>query len=305
MFGKVLLVAVAALVLWGVVARASEGAGRERVYVVQPHDTLWSIAVRTYGGDPRAAIWKIEHRNHLTGPRSCRGERLRVPGRKFRLLGAAAPGSGHGRRGGQVDAALREKQPRRFPFRSRCRAREGGRRPPRSGRTPPRSLDHRRSDRRSARDAGSPRRRPAPGDDPGIRAEFARGSRRRLPRHRRLGADRAPLADRADGAPRRRPAADRLRRGDTAPAHALEHRPGRAAGGLPHALPRRPLPRPAGDAEDVRAPRPRAADHDLRAARACRPLRHRCAASSGSSRTRTSSSSSSRATSSTAATTAS
>jgi LysM repeat protein len=80
MFGKVLLVAVAALVLWGVVARASEGAGRERVYVVQPHDTLWSIAVRSYAGDPRAAIWKIEHRNHLSSTTLVPGQRLHVPG---------------------------------------------------------------------------------------------------------------------------------------------------------------------------------------------------------------------------------
>jgi len=79
MFGKVLLVAVAALVLWGVVARASEGAGRERVYVVQPHDTLWSIANDAYGGDPREGIWKLEHRNGLTRSLLVPGERLRVP----------------------------------------------------------------------------------------------------------------------------------------------------------------------------------------------------------------------------------
>jgi LysM repeat protein len=80
MFGKVLLVAVAALILWGVVARASEGAGSERVYVVKPHDTLWSIAVRTYGGDPRAGVWKIEHRNHLASKTLVPGQRLLVPG---------------------------------------------------------------------------------------------------------------------------------------------------------------------------------------------------------------------------------
>jgi LysM domain-containing protein len=79
MFGKVLLVAVAALILWGVVARASEGAGRERVYVVQPHDTLWSIAVRSYAGDPRAAIWKIEQRNGLDGAAIRAGMVLYLP----------------------------------------------------------------------------------------------------------------------------------------------------------------------------------------------------------------------------------
>jgi LysM repeat protein len=80
MFGKVLMVAVSALVLWGVVARASSGAGRERVYVVKPHDTLWAIAARTYGGDPRAGIWKLEKANHLAGATIVPGEKLVVPG---------------------------------------------------------------------------------------------------------------------------------------------------------------------------------------------------------------------------------
>jgi hypothetical protein len=80
MFGKVLLIAVSALVIWGVVARASSGAGRERVYIVKPHDTLWSIAARTYGGDPRAGIWKLEQRNHLSSATIVPGQRLRVPG---------------------------------------------------------------------------------------------------------------------------------------------------------------------------------------------------------------------------------
>ena len=79
-----------------------------------------------------------------------------------------------------------------------------------------------------------------------------------------------PTAQRAPGRharpPRRRAAALRLRRGDAAPAAALRRRARRPPRGLPHALPRRPLPRPARDAEDVRAPRPRAAADDLRAA---------------------------------------
>ncbi len=80
MFGKVLLIAVSALVLWGVVARASSGAGPERVYVVKPHDTLWSIAARSYGGDPRAGIWKLQKANHLAGATIVPGEKLVVPG---------------------------------------------------------------------------------------------------------------------------------------------------------------------------------------------------------------------------------
>ena len=80
MFGKVLLISVAALVLWGVVARASSGAGPEHVYVVQPHDTLWSIAAHAYGGDPRAGIWKIQKANHLAGATIVPGEKLQIPG---------------------------------------------------------------------------------------------------------------------------------------------------------------------------------------------------------------------------------
>jgi LysM repeat protein len=80
MFGKVLMISLAALVLWGVVVRASNGAGSERVYVVKPHDTLWTIAARTYGGDPRAGIWKIQQANHLVGATIVPGEKLVVPG---------------------------------------------------------------------------------------------------------------------------------------------------------------------------------------------------------------------------------
>ena len=80
MFAKVLLIALSAVVLWGVVARVSTGAGREWVYVVKPHDTLWSIAARNYGGDPRAGIWKLEQRNHLGSATIVPGQRLRVPG---------------------------------------------------------------------------------------------------------------------------------------------------------------------------------------------------------------------------------
>ena len=80
MFGKVLLLAVSALVLWGIVARASSGAGPERVYIVKPHDTLWSIASHRYGGDPRAGIWKLEQANDLAGATIVPGEKLVVPG---------------------------------------------------------------------------------------------------------------------------------------------------------------------------------------------------------------------------------
>jgi hypothetical protein len=79
MFAKVLVLAVAALIAWAIVARTSQGAERERVYVVRPYDTLWSIAERSGGGDPRGLVWRIERRNHLHGSALVPGERLLVP----------------------------------------------------------------------------------------------------------------------------------------------------------------------------------------------------------------------------------
>jgi len=80
MFGRVLIIAITALILWGVAARASSSARPERVYLVKPHDTLWSIATKTYAGDPREGIWKIEQRNGLAGATIVPGEKLVVPG---------------------------------------------------------------------------------------------------------------------------------------------------------------------------------------------------------------------------------
>ena len=79
MFGRVLLVGVMAVVIWAIVAHSSSGSGNARHYVVEPRDTLWTIAVRTYGGDPREGVWKIREANHLTGTLLRPGERLTLP----------------------------------------------------------------------------------------------------------------------------------------------------------------------------------------------------------------------------------
>ena len=79
MFGRFLLLLLIAALVVGVVVRSSDGADPERVYVVRPADTLWSIAARDYGGDPRAAIWRIEQRNGLHDPTLVPGQRLVLP----------------------------------------------------------------------------------------------------------------------------------------------------------------------------------------------------------------------------------
>lgn len=71
MFGRIHLWAlVLALALVAVAlstARPSRGASAETRHVVRPGETLWSIAVERYAGDPRAAVWRLEQRNGLTG----------------------------------------------------------------------------------------------------------------------------------------------------------------------------------------------------------------------------------------------
>ncbi len=79
MFARVVLVFLAAVVVWAAYVRPSEGAGPERSYVVQPADTLWSIATRHYPGDPRAAVWELRERNALDGALIRPGQRLILP----------------------------------------------------------------------------------------------------------------------------------------------------------------------------------------------------------------------------------
>ncbi len=80
MFVRILIIAFLSLVLaWSALTRTSEGAGPPRRYVVQPADTLWSIASREYGGDPRSAIWRIERANHLRASLLRPGQVLVLP----------------------------------------------------------------------------------------------------------------------------------------------------------------------------------------------------------------------------------
>jgi LysM repeat protein len=60
-------------------ARVSSGAGHETRHRVKPGETLWGIAEASYAGDPRAAVWRIEQRNGLSGAEIAAGTVLVLP----------------------------------------------------------------------------------------------------------------------------------------------------------------------------------------------------------------------------------
>jgi LysM repeat protein len=79
MFVRVLIVVLIAAFAVGLAARPSGSAGKPVRYVVQPTDTLWSIASKHYAGDPREGIWELQKRNHLQGTTLMPGQRLVLP----------------------------------------------------------------------------------------------------------------------------------------------------------------------------------------------------------------------------------
>ena len=79
MFVRLAVVLLVAALAVGLVARPSGSAGRPVRYVVQPTDTLWSIAVRHYPGDPREGIWQLQQRNQLHGTTIVPGQHLVLP----------------------------------------------------------------------------------------------------------------------------------------------------------------------------------------------------------------------------------
>jgi len=79
MFPKFLVIMLLAALAVGLYAHSSQSAGPERHYVVRPADTLWTIAARTYAGDTREGVWKLEQRNHLSSATLVPGETLVLP----------------------------------------------------------------------------------------------------------------------------------------------------------------------------------------------------------------------------------
>jgi nucleoid-associated protein YgaU len=80
MFAKFLIVVVVAALAVGLAAQVSQGSGPERSYVVKPSDTLWSIAAKTYAGDVREGVWKLQERNGLRSATLRPGQVLTLPG---------------------------------------------------------------------------------------------------------------------------------------------------------------------------------------------------------------------------------
>jgi nucleoid-associated protein YgaU len=80
MFLRIFTVILLALAFWGAAAHGSGASARGQSYVVEPGDTLWSIAATHYGGDTRRGVWKLERANHLGGAAVIvAGQRLLLP----------------------------------------------------------------------------------------------------------------------------------------------------------------------------------------------------------------------------------
>ncbi|MBA3476352.1 MAG: LysM peptidoglycan-binding domain-containing protein [Actinobacteria bacterium] len=78
MFARLIILVALSVFLWAAFARSSDASGPERRYVVQPYDTLWSIAAEGYS-DPREGVWEIRARNGLEGATIVPGQVLLLP----------------------------------------------------------------------------------------------------------------------------------------------------------------------------------------------------------------------------------
>jgi len=79
LIGRILLLALAVLLLWALFAGETGASGPERHYRVKPGDTLWSIAERTFLGDPREGVWELRDRNDLDSAVIVPGQVLVLP----------------------------------------------------------------------------------------------------------------------------------------------------------------------------------------------------------------------------------
>jgi LysM domain len=77
--GRIVLLALAVLLLWALFAGESGAGGPERSYRVKPGDSLWSIAERTFPGDPREGVWELRERNGIGSTTIVPGQVLVLP----------------------------------------------------------------------------------------------------------------------------------------------------------------------------------------------------------------------------------
>jgi LysM repeat protein len=78
-FGRIVIVALVALLVWAVLARDTGAGPSPRHHTVRPGETLWSIATANYAGDPREGVWKLQRRNGLASATIVPGQRLVLP----------------------------------------------------------------------------------------------------------------------------------------------------------------------------------------------------------------------------------
>jgi len=78
MFGRIIILVAVSVFLWAAFARSSDASEPERAYVVQPYDTLWSIAATSWS-DPREGVWEIRERNGLEEATIVPGQVLLLP----------------------------------------------------------------------------------------------------------------------------------------------------------------------------------------------------------------------------------
>ena len=79
MFARLATIATVVIVFWALFARDSGAVGPEQQYRVRAGDTLWSIAVAHFAGDPREGIWQLRERNGLASTTIVPGQRLVLP----------------------------------------------------------------------------------------------------------------------------------------------------------------------------------------------------------------------------------
>ena len=78
MCGKAALM-LALIVLALSAVRPSESSGPPQIHRVATGDTLWSIAEKYYGGDPREGVWRLQETNGVDAASLRVGQRLVVP----------------------------------------------------------------------------------------------------------------------------------------------------------------------------------------------------------------------------------